>query len=54
MEACKPLSEYAWLVDAVRRHQQEKQNLELAVDQAIDEMPENYLIREFLIANRRR
>ena len=52
MEACTPLSEYAWLVDAVRCHQQEKQNMELAVDQAIDEMPENYLIRAFLIENR--
>ena len=52
MEACKPLSEYAWLVYAVRCHQQEKQNMELAVDQAIDEMPEDYLIRAFLIANR--
>ena len=37
------------LLDAVRRHQQEKQNLEQAVDQALDEMPENYMIRELSI-----
>ena len=52
MEACQPLREYAWLVDAVRKYRQETQNLEAAVDQAIDEMPEEYVIRSFLAVNR--
>ena len=52
MEACQPLREYAWLVDAVRRYRQETKNLEAAVDQAIDEMPEEYVIRSFLAVNR--
>lgn len=52
MEACEPLSEYAWLVDAVRRHQKEKMNLDVAVDASLDEMPENFVIRSFLLGNR--
>ena len=36
MEACKPLSEYAWVVDVVRRHQSEKMDLDSAVDAALD------------------
>ena len=52
MDACQPLNEYAWLVDRVRKHQERAKNLEAAVDRAIDEMPENYIIRGFLIANR--
>ena len=52
MDACEPLKEYAWLVDAVRRHQKEKMDLEAAVDAAVDEMPEEFVIREFIVANR--
>ena len=52
MDACKPLKEYAWLVDAVRRHQAEKMDLDAAVDAAIDEMPEDFLLKSFLIENR--
>ena len=52
MEACQPLREYAWLVDTVRRFRKETQNLESAVDRAIDEMPEDYVIRSFLVVNR--
>ena len=52
MDACSPLREYAWLVDAVRRHQAEMNNLEAAVDTAIDEMPDDFMIKQFLIGNR--
>ena len=52
MDVCSPLREYAWLVDAVRRHQAEMNNLEAAVDTAIDEMPDDFLIKTFLIGNR--
>ena len=52
MDACKPLKEYAWLVDAVRRHQAEKMDLDAAVDAAIDEMPADFLLKSFLIENR--
>ena len=52
MEACQPLREYAWLVDRVRSKQKELRNFEVAVEAAIQEMPENFAIREFLITNR--
>ena len=52
MEVCKPLKEYAWLVEAVRRRQAEKMDLDAAVDSSIDEMPEDYLIKPFLTENR--
>ena len=51
LDACEPLKEYAWLVDAVRRHQTEKMDLDAAVDAAVDEMPEAFVIREFIVAN---
>ena len=52
METCRPLGEYAWLVERVRQHQRELRNFEAAVDVAIDEMPDDFVIREFLFANR--
>ena len=52
METCRPLGEYAWLVERVRQHQRELRNFEVAVDVAIDEMPDDFVIREFLFANR--
>ena len=52
MDACEPLKEYAWLVDTVRRHQQEKMDLDAAVDAAISEMPDEYAIKPFLVENR--
>ncbi len=52
MEACQPLREYAWMVDKVREHQRVLQNLEAAVDAAIDEMPENFVIRKLIELHR--
>lgn len=52
MKACRPLREYAWLVDRVRQRKQELQDVEAAVEAAIQEMPEDFEIRGFLIANR--
>ena len=52
MEACEPLHEYAWLVDTVRRYQNEKMDLDAAVDATIDEMPDSYVIKKFLVENR--
>ena len=52
MDACEPLKEYAWLVDAVRRYQNEKMDLDAAVDAAIDEMPDDYVIKPFLLKNK--
>ena len=49
--ACKPLDEYTWLVNAIREREKDM-TLEAAVDAALDEMPENFLIRPYLEANR--
>ena len=52
MDACKPLKEYAWLVDTVRTHQDENMSLENAVDTALNEMPDEFAIKTFLLENR--
>ena len=52
MEACKPLEEYAWLVDKVRNNQRLTPDLESAVDTAVNNMPNDYIIKPFIIANR--
>ncbi len=48
---CKPLSEYSWFVEEVRQNH-ETMDLEMAVDKAIDEMPEDYIIKDFLEEHR--
>lgn len=52
MDACEPLSEYAWLVDRIRRYQAELKDLEAAVDKALAEMPNEFLIKKFLLLNK--
>ena len=51
VEACKPLDEYIWLVGRIREREK-VMPLEAAVDAALDEMPEDFLIRPYLEANR--
>ena len=52
MEACEPLNEYAWLVDSIRRYQRELKDLEAAVDAALGEMPDEFMIKKFLLLNK--
>ncbi len=52
MAACEPLSEYAWLVEAIRANQLTMRNLEAAIDAAIDEMPDEFVIKRFLLMNK--
>lgn len=49
--ACRPLSEYAWLVEQIRRNRAGME-IEEAVDKAIRDMPEDYEIRPFLVGHR--
>ena len=51
LDACKPLSEYAWFVQEIRRNRKSNE-IEKAVDMAIDAMPGDYGIREFLLLHR--
>ncbi len=57
LKKCKPLEEYVWLVSKVREYNQpdqkgERIGVEAALDKAIDEMPEDYRIKGFIIKNR--
>ena len=51
MEKCRPLTEYSWLVDTVRRFAK-TMAIETAVDAAIEQMPDDFEIRVFLISNK--
>ena len=52
LDACRPLQEYAWLVEKVRQNQKITNNIEAAVDAAVDEMPDSFELKTFLVANR--
>lgn len=60
LSSCKPLEEYAWFISQVRKNHkinnnnQKKELLEIgvAIDQTIDEMPEDFIIKDFIMSNR--
>lgn len=51
MKDCKPLKEYSWFVDRVRFNQKAIGNLEKAVDATLAEMPDDFMIKPFLLNN---
>ncbi len=51
LSSCRPLGEYAWLIDQIRRNQR-SMGIEDAVDKAIRDMPEDFEIQEFLVGHR--
>lgn len=51
LSACKPLEEYAWLIQQIREYSRHM-NIEEAVDKTIDELPKNFEIRPFLVGHR--
>lgn len=52
LNTCKPLKEYSWFVDAIRTNQKSTKSLESSVDKALDEMPEDWLLKPFLMKNK--
>ena len=54
LENCKVLGEYAWLVAEIRKIKGENRDEDIgnAIDQAITAMPEDFVIRSFLIEHR--
>ena len=54
MDACKPLSEYTWLIAEVRKNNEtrDEEGASSAIDRAITEMPDDYVIKPFLEAHR--
>ena len=54
MQNCKTLGEYAWLVAAIRRNKAVNEtDIKAAVNKALEEMPKDFLIRDFLMAHRK-
>lgn len=52
MNSCEALNEYAWLVDAIRKNQSIMGNIEYAVEATLSEMPEDFVIKKFLLLNK--
>ena len=52
MDACKPLAEYSWFINEIRKNQGKGHSLEVAVDAALEEMPRDYVIRSFLMVHK--
>ncbi len=52
MEVCKPLAEYSWLMAEIRNNISHIKDVEFAVSKAIDDMPEKYEIRKFLVVHK--
>ena len=51
LEACKPLYEYSWFIEEIRKNNKTN-SIGIAVDKALDSMPEDFVIRQFLLDNR--
>ncbi|MCR5251941.1 MAG: hypothetical protein K6E50_15210 [Lachnospiraceae bacterium] len=51
MEVCRPMYEYAWLIDRIRENCR-SMGIEAASLRAIEEMPENFRIKGFLLENK--
>ena len=49
--ACKPLEEYAWFIEEIRKNNGSME-IEAAVDNALDAMPEDFALKQLLIANK--
>lgn len=52
MEVCKVLEEYSEVVDGVRKNRRVMRTLGDAVDAVIDDMPDDYILKKFLVAHR--
>lgn len=53
LKTCAPLKEYTWFVENVRNNKQHlNMSMEAAVDEAINTMPSDFLIKKFLDGNR--
>ena len=52
LKECKTLAEYSWFIDEVRKNQETaKMDLMSAVDKAIEDMPDDFIIKRFLKEN---
>jgi hypothetical protein len=51
-ERCRPLWEYSWFVDRIRKNQENGSSLKEAVNEALNAMPEEFVIRSERITQR--
>ena len=51
LHRCKALYEYSWLVERIRKYEV-KMELDMAIDKALDDMPEEFIIKELLMENK--
>ena len=57
LDSCRPLREYAWLVAEIRRNNEpdadgNRPGIEAAIDKSLDNMPDDFVIKNFIMANR--
>ena len=52
LEACKPLKEYSLFVENIRMNKKKTDALEEAIDIALDELPDEAIIKPFLLRNK--
>ena len=52
LSACKPLNEYAWLVEQIRSNINAGMKIEKAANKALDDMPDDFELKEQLMAHR--
>jgi ferritin-like protein len=59
MTTCKPLAEYAWIVDTIRKNEsmlrdtvEREKVLDIAIDRTIDAIPDDFVTRTYLEAHR--
>lgn len=53
-KTCRPLEEYVWMVSAVRKYGEEGMPLSQAINRMMDSIPEDFVTRDFILAERRR
>ena len=52
LEKCRPLFEYSWVVEQIRINRRNKLSIEDAVNKALDDMPDDFSIKAYLMEHR--
>ena len=50
LEDCRPLADYAWLINEIKNNKKTME-IEEAVDKAVEDMPDDFLIKKFIRIN---
>ena len=52
MSLCKPLTEYSWFIENVRKNKDNDMEIEDAVNKALSDMPDDFQIKDYIISNK--